>query len=113
MANKLIIDWELALQQANGNEKLAKQMMQMLLEALPAHESLIDNAYQKKDIGQLRNEVHKLYGALCYCGAPGLKKAAKDLEMMTATANQKELGELYHRLKAEMNALREEAKSLD
>lgn len=111
--NKTIIDWDLALEKANGNDALAKHMMNMLLEMLPEHERFIDEAFNAKNYSAINQEAHKLYGALCYCGTPNLKKAAKALENASADDQSKEVTALYQKIKAEIAWLKEEAKKLE
>lgn len=63
---KLAIDWQKCLYLANNKEPLAKQILDMYIQALPkAKDNLI--AYRNDHI-KLSDEVHQLVGASCYCG---------------------------------------------
>lgn len=101
-----VIDWELALQQANGNQNLAAEMMKMLIESLPNHQAALEAAYQQKDLTALHDEVHKLYGALCYTGTPQLKKAAKELENSFQGKHKNSIDKLYQQLIVEIDAVK-------
>lgn len=76
---QLIIDWVLADRLAGNNHEQAKEILALLLELLPAHQQEITTAYQQKNWPALLQALHKLIGALCYCGTPRLKTAAENL----------------------------------
>jgi two-component system sensor histidine kinase BarA len=55
-------------------------MLKGLLESLePAQQNIIQ-AFTKNDFTTMREEVHRLHGACCYCGVPVLKTAVANLE---------------------------------
>jgi len=80
MNNLPIIDWKLGKSLAGGSEAMAKELLEMLIDALPEHETEILIAHSENNLDQLRKAVHKLHGAACYCSTPQLKQAAADLE---------------------------------
>lgn len=69
-----------ALELAAGNKKLANELTNMLLDELPEHLQMINDAISKNDIEQLRQQTHKLHGATRCCGAFVLRSAAEQLE---------------------------------
>ena len=71
---------------ANGNEKLAIELFNMLIKELPEHRSEIKQAMKDDNLPQLREVTHKLNGASRCCGTPALSKAAQLLE--TSIDNQ-------------------------
>ncbi len=92
-----IIDWELGKKLAGGRSELAKEFLRKLIASLPQDKAYINKDYAEKDWEALRNHVHKLHGACCYCGVPQLKEAAKNLE--TAVASHS-LDTMYTHLEA-------------
>lgn len=104
---KLVIDWELGQKLAGNNLELAKEMMKDLLNDLPIHLKSIQQAYQQNDLGALKEAVHHLHGALCYCGTPSLKEAARNLEI-AVIEKQPNLASFYQTLLDEITTLQRE-----
>ena len=75
-----VIDPDLALERAGGNQELARELYQMLQNELPAYAAKIRQLYNDSDYALLHDVVHKLNGASTYCGVPALKEAASSLE---------------------------------
>ena len=75
-----IIDIDLALEQAAGNEQLAKELFQMLLAELPVTFASLKTAVADQDKQAIRDHVHKIYGSTAYCGVPALRNVAQQLE---------------------------------
>ena len=74
------IDWELGIKLANNNRGLAEEMLQLLLKNLK-HEFLeIKEAKDSNDYALLLQRLHKLHGAVSYCGVPKLKIAIATFE---------------------------------
>jgi two-component system sensor histidine kinase BarA len=88
-----VIDTKLALEQAAGNEQLAKELFAMLLQELPVHREAITAAHAAGDLEALWEPAHKLYGATAYCGVPALRAAAKQLEDAIRNAQWPAIGE--------------------
>ncbi|USD38517.1 two-component sensor histidine kinase BarA [Ferrimonas sp. SCSIO 43195] len=82
-----VVDWELALTQSGGNNELAKEMLKMLMDSIPETRELIDNHLQLGDRTAMLKTVHKLHGATCYSGVPGLQKLCADLESQLKQGN--------------------------
>ena len=89
-----ILDYGLALEQAAGDEQLAKEIFEMLLAELPKLKQDLQDALSAKDKTAYWDHAHKLYGSTAYTGVPRLKEAAHKMEtavkqddeqMMTAT----------------------------
>jgi two-component system sensor histidine kinase BarA len=75
-----VIDWELSLKLAGNRHDLAKDMLALIYKQLPADINQIKTAYHEQNTAQLIHHVHKLHGALCYCGLPRLKFLIAHLE---------------------------------
>ena len=76
----LAIDWDLAIKLAGGRQQLAKEMVEELIALLPQDKIAINLSFQQKQWDTMRDQVHKLHGACCYCGVPKLKLAVATLE---------------------------------
>jgi len=77
---KLAIDWKLSIQKAGSHEKLAKDMLRMLVESFDEARWLIQKHLDNKDLENLIAQVHRIHGATAYCGVPQLKDLAEQFE---------------------------------
>ena len=75
-----IIDHALALKLAGNNTQLAKDILALLIKNLPHDFHQLKIAKEKSDWNELHLQVHKLRGAVAYCGLPQLKQALISLE---------------------------------
>lgn len=99
------IDWALSKRLAGGKEDLAQEMLNMLASSLPNEQKTINLAFANKDYDALREYVHKLHGACCYCGVPRLKRLAKQLECSLTTPDSSNIDEQVHELNEEINQI--------
>lgn len=75
-----IIDWAQGKKLAGNNTELADEILSMLIKRLEKDLALIKELNEKAAYDALRDEVHKLHGAVCYCGTPRLKAVLMRLE---------------------------------
>ena len=75
-----VIDWELSLKLAGNNRDLARDMLTLIYQRLPDDIAQIKAMHHERNTPQLIHHVHKLHGALCYCGLPRLKFLIAHLE---------------------------------
>lgn len=75
-----VIDTNLALERAGGNQDLALELYQMLQNELPNYQQSIKQHYDNGDYETLLEVVHKLHGSSTYCGVPALKQSAATFE---------------------------------
>lgn len=80
----MIYDWQMALKLTGNKPEIAKEMLQQLKIMLPKEKAAIHLCYTNKDYVGLREKVHHLHGAACYCGVPRLKNALHHLETIVA-----------------------------
>lgn len=83
-----IIDLELGAKLAGSNEKIALEMLHMLIERLEGDINDIEHAYQKGDLDTVGQLTHKLHGAVAYCATPALKQACLQLEAAIKQENE-------------------------
>jgi two-component system sensor histidine kinase BarA len=74
-----VIDWELAARRC-GNQQWAQEMVTLLIERLPSDMESIKEAYKALNYTELLHHVHKLHGAIAYCGLPRLNLIIASLE---------------------------------
>ncbi len=82
--NKKVIDLDDGTQLANGNMKIAREMIALLVKSLPSDIELLKKYYSEQDVDAMREQVHKMYGGLCYCGVPRLRELTADLQLSLA-----------------------------
>ncbi len=75
-------DKQQALEQTGNNSVLAKDLFEMLIAELPEQKNKLQQALTDNDHKALRDHAHKIHGSTAYCGVPGLKAAAYDLECL-------------------------------
>jgi two-component system, NarL family, sensor histidine kinase BarA len=75
-----IVDWTLALEQANGQVSLMQDMLTMLIASIKPTQEAIQQALNKQDRAALLHHIHKLHGGCCYTGVPRLKQLAEVIE---------------------------------
>ena len=76
-----IIDWGMGTKIVGGDEQLARNLVEMLVDDLPQQELKIEEAMRRNDKEALSQVVHSLHGATCYCGVPQLREAIMRLEI--------------------------------
>jgi two-component system sensor histidine kinase BarA len=99
------LDWELALRCAAGKVDLAKELLQILLNSLPATLTEMESLIRSKQVEPLIQLVHKLHGASCYTGVPFIKQLTELIETelkhgKTIEQLEPELFELQDRLQS-------------
>lgn len=100
-----VIDWKLAIELAGNSREFAEKMFLQLANELTTELEEIKKNADTYDIKALKTRLHRLHGALCYCGAPRLKKitaafeqALDDKKYIQIPALQAKLEEEAHKL---------------
>lgn len=75
-----LIDWELATRLAGHNKLVAEEIVALFIEKLPEDRAMISQFSREGNNQALLNSVHRLHGAICYCGLPRLKAIVMTLE---------------------------------
>lgn len=107
LMNLPIIDWNQAIHLSGNKRDLAEEMLALLIKGLPNDISHIHQAYKTKKYTELVRLVHKLHGALCYCGIPRLKAVISHLETDLKNNIMDSLPPLIDLLDIEVNLLLE------
>jgi two-component system sensor histidine kinase BarA len=80
----MIYDRQMALKLTGNKPEIAKEMLEQLKKMLPEEQKAINLCFETKDYVGLREKVHHLHGAACYCGVPRLKNSLQNLETIVA-----------------------------
>lgn len=99
--NMPVIDWNAWIQVA-GKEEYALEMLDVFMKNIEFDLRAIQEAYVVQNFEELKKIVHKLHGALCYCGLPRLKKLVSSLESALKKHIMVDLPSLLNQLHAEV-----------
>ncbi|MBS0287653.1 MAG: two-component sensor histidine kinase BarA [Proteobacteria bacterium] len=102
---RIPVDWQQTLKLAANKSSLAKDMLLGLVDSLKTAQTLINQTYTKKDYKNMREHVHRLHGACCYCGVPALKAAVATVETALAKKELDNINFLMVELNKEINRL--------
>jgi two-component system sensor histidine kinase BarA len=100
-----IIDWDLGTKLAGNNLQTAQEMLTLLVGGLPGDLAQIKEAFAKKQNDKMMQYVHRLHGALCYCGTPRLKAVTQQLEIALKQNKTAEMGKLFAQFEREAKQL--------
>lgn len=100
-----VIDWEMGTKLAGGKREVAEEILGMLKETLPGTLADIKFLYSKGQMDEVTQRVHKLHGAVCYCGTPRLKIVLNHLETRLKNNIMDDLPKLLEQLSIEIDCL--------
>jgi two-component system sensor histidine kinase BarA len=99
------VDWQQTLKLAANKTTLAKEMLLGLVDSLDEAQTKINHSFTKKEYKKMREHVHRLHGACCYCGVPALKTAVATVETALAKKKLENINFLMVELNKEINRL--------
>ena len=105
-----VINYRIALEQADGNEELAKELFQMLIKELPELRQRLTIAIKENDLQGCWDHAHKIYGSTAYCGVPALREAAQVMEAAVKEEDMGRIEENFTALETEIERLLETGK---
>ena len=100
-----VIDWKLGMKLAGNKKEVAEELLDLFIKKLPIDLCTIKALHETINYSGLQKEIHKLHGALCYCGAPRLKKLISHLETELKNNIMVDLPSLLDQLDNEVNLL--------
>lgn len=103
--DELIIDWNLGLKLTGNNRELAEELINMLTGNLEKEVKKIRASFNLEKNQEMQKEIHRLHGAISYCGTPRLKKIISTLEIATKHNDQESCSILIDQLEYESNLL--------
>jgi CheY-like chemotaxis protein len=105
---KPVIDLILGAELVDSDIRKAQSMLDIFIYFLTGAQAAIKKAYDAKNVPHLIDEVHKLYGAACYCGVPRLIEALYKLETALKSKKYQNIAPLYQALMQEIQRLIDE-----
>lgn len=106
--NMPIIDWELGAKLAGNHIDFAKEIMHILIKSLPGDYAAIKQFAALNNRTELLNQIHKLHGAVSYCGAARLKYALATFESALRMNLNSDISDLMNQLDTEIDGLLQE-----
>ena len=88
-----ILDLDKALSLVSNNQKLADDLLEMLIQSLPQYKSEIKKCANKSAVNrqELKNIIHKIHGGLRYIGAPALEEIISKTDNNCLNCNKTEI----------------------
>jgi two-component system, NarL family, sensor histidine kinase BarA len=105
------INWPDCVKQSNNKPELAQELLNMFAAELPQLHHKIKQAQQSNDIPDLKDTLHKLHGASCYCGTNQLKKLLNSIEQSIHRLDNIELDSKLKPIYNEITKIQQELKS--
>jgi two-component system sensor histidine kinase BarA len=105
-----VLNIQLSLEQAAGNEDLAKELFGMLLKELPDLRKMLTIAIRENDLQGCWDHAHRIYGSTAYCGVPALREAARQMETSVKAEDMKQIQENFSQLSREIERVIEHGK---
>jgi two-component system, NarL family, sensor histidine kinase BarA len=107
LAHLPIIDWHLGTKLAGNQRGLAEELLSFLLKDLDSVVDGIKELHKSTDYKKMQQQVHRLHGAVCYCGVPRLKFILAQLETHIKNNIMDDLPSLLEQLDTEVKLLLE------
>jgi len=82
LSNLPVFDFSLSVRLANNKKEIAEEILGLFMQEFPADLEAVKMARKKREMDKLLRLVHKIHGALCYCGMPRLKNIAVRYETL-------------------------------
>lgn len=103
------VDWAQCLALADNNEGLANELLSMFTGTLAEDVAVLNAAFEQRDYSALKDQAHKMHGALCYCAIPDMKTAMCGLEtacieVSKDPARAEDIAKAYGVVKQELDA---------
>lgn|SRR3990167_9988610 len=80
-----VINWELGTRLAGNKREIAEELLSILINNLEDEVTAIHELFNQYNNDELQKRVHRLHGAVCYCGVPRLKRVLIKLETALKT----------------------------
>ena len=106
-----IYDNSESIKLAGGNEKLANELFEMLINELPTHKEKLIAALENNKPEDMKYSAHKLHGATSYCGVPSLRVAAQELEIIIDNNDHELFEEAFQAVIREIDRLLDYART--
>jgi len=106
-----VIDWEGALERANGNARIRASLVEVFLKESPELLKALRDALGAKDAAALRRHAHTLKSSLDLFGAAAARTTAERIEELSGNGSIEEVPPLATELEARVAAVSRELKA--
>lgn len=106
------LDFEEGMRLAGGKLESAKEMIQLLVKSLPDDIADIREAAKNKDAEELHDLIHRMYGGLCYCGTPKLRRLVGEFKEALIAKDLSNLSDQVDRIATEAQAVIVQSKNM-
>jgi len=89
------LDWSGCLERTGNNTKLTTELLEMFFNSVPAEHAVFKEAYAVKNYTALKDQAHRMRGALAYCVIPNLEIALQLLEEAAAKQDRERVAKFY------------------
>ena len=100
-----IFDRDLSVKLANNRPELADEILEELIGSLDSDCRDINVRFEAGKLEEFRETIHRLHGAVQYCGVPRLKNALAKLEALSRTSEEQEIRLALNLFNGEVDAL--------
>ena len=104
-ADMPVMDESFRRELESGQIAMANELFALFIKTLPSDVANINQAHRQQDFSMLKDRVHHLHGASCYCGVPRLKKVVSTLETVLLENNLQPVDLLVATLNREVKAV--------
>lgn len=102
-----VIDWEANRRLAGNREDLGKDMIHLLIKSLGNELNTINEHHLQHHHTERYAGIHKLHGAVAYCGTPRLLAVLAVLDQRLKAQPDEEVSSLINQLNDEAELLRQ------
>jgi PAS domain S-box-containing protein len=102
-----LVDWEVALDNVNGNRDLLREVLQICRDETPRLLVAVRDAVDREDAEQLRRSAHTLKGALLFLGPTNAADLALRLERVGGSGDLSPARETLNQFESELKPLDE------
>ena len=89
--NQEIIDWAQSIKRAGNNPDAAYEFLILLSSDLSKESDEMKQSFKNHDLKKMKDQLHKLRGALSYTALPKLAHATQELEVAIVSEKKENL----------------------
>lgn len=106
-------DKEALMERVDGDEELAKELLELYLEDVPDRINAIKQAQTSGDMKTITIEAHTIKGSSSNIGADDIKEAAFQVELAGKDENQETIPSLIQQLEEKFNTFQQFLSQMD
>lgn len=74
-----LIDWDTTIKLAGNNRQDAEEFLMLFAKELSDELTQLKKSFEMNDFKKMKDQLHRLLGAMSYCSVPRLHDASKNL----------------------------------